>query len=153
MKRFASLALAGAIVALPAAAQFEKPEDAVKYRQSVFTVMGTHFARIGAMVAGKVPFDAAAAATNADIATMMSKLPYFAFPEGTSTADMPGKTAAKPDIWKQQDKFKAAAHTMQEAMLKLDAAAKGGKLDDIKTAFGATGKACKACHDDFREKK
>jgi hypothetical protein len=32
-----------------AAAQFQKPEDAVKYRKAAFTVMAAHFGRIGAM--------------------------------------------------------------------------------------------------------
>ena len=44
------LAAAGVLATLPAAAQFAKPEDAVKYRQSALTVMGTHFGRVGAMV-------------------------------------------------------------------------------------------------------
>ena len=34
---------------------------------------------------------------------------------------------------------------------KLNAAAKTGNLDAIKTAFGAVGQSCKACHDDFRK--
>lgn len=156
MKRFCvvTLAAAGAMFAVSASAQlqFKKPEDAVQYRQSVFTVMGTHFARIGAMVSGKAPFDAATAAKDADIAAMMSKLPYVAFPSGTSTADMPGKTQAKPEIWMEQDKFNAAATKMQDAVAQLDKVAQGGNLDEIKTAFGAAGKACKACHDDFRQK-
>ena len=46
----------------------------------------------------------------------------------------------------------AAAKDMQEQVVKLDAAAKSGNLDAIKAAVGDTGKACKACHDDFREK-
>ena len=50
------------LAALPAAAQFQKPEDAVKYRQSAMFVMANHFGRIGAMVAGRAPYDAAAAA-------------------------------------------------------------------------------------------
>ena len=45
----------------PAAAQFQKPEDAVKYRKAAFTVMATHFGRLGAMVQGRIPFDAAVA--------------------------------------------------------------------------------------------
>lgn len=45
-------------MAAPASAQFAKPEDAIKYRQSALFVMGQHFGRIGAMANGKVPFDA-----------------------------------------------------------------------------------------------
>ncbi|MEO7851416.1 MAG: cytochrome c [Rubrivivax sp.] len=150
MNRFSlvALTLAAATMALPAAAQFQKPEDAIKYRQAVFTVMGTSFGRIGAMTSGKAPFDAAAAASNAEIATMMSKLPYTAFIDGTASGD----TKAKPEIWSEPAKFKAAAEKMQIAMADLNVAAKSGNEAQIKTAFGATGQTCKACHDDFKAK-
>lgn len=85
MKTLAQLALTGALVALslPAAAQFAKPEDAVKYRQSSLFVMGQHFARVGAMANGRVPFDAKVAADNAEIVAAMAKLPWAAFGPGT----------------------------------------------------------------------
>ncbi len=142
-----ALALAASVTALPAAAQFAKPEDAVKYRKAVMTVMGTSFGRIGAMVNGKAPFDTAAAQENAEIATMMSRLPFTAFGPGTDV----GETRAKPSIWTDNAKFVAASKTMQEEMAKLNVAAKSGNLDQIKAAFGPVGKACKACHDDFRK--
>ncbi len=140
-------AAAGLMMALPAAAQFAKPEDAIKYRKAAFNVMAAHFGRVGAMAQGKVPFDAKAAAENAEIATLMSKLPYTAFGEGTDK----GETRAKPEIWKESDKFRAAATKMQEEMAKLNAAAKTGNLDQIKAAFGPVGQACKACHDEYRK--
>lgn len=140
-------ALLGAGVALPAAAQFAKPEDAVKYRKSAFTVMASHFGRVGAMANGRVPFDPKAAAENAEIANDLARLPWHGFVEGTDR----GETRAKPEIWKESDKFKAAATRMQEEMAKLNVAAKGGNLDQIKSAFGATGQSCKACHDNYRK--
>ena len=70
-----AIALAGGAIALPASAQFAKPEDAIKYRKAAFTVMATHFGRVAGMANGKIPFDAKAAADNAEIATFMSKLP------------------------------------------------------------------------------
>lgn len=143
----AALAVAGFATALPAAAQFAKPEDAIKYRKAAFTVMGTHFGRVAAMASGKMPFDAKAAAESAEIATVMSRLPYAGFIDGTDKGD----TRAKPEIWSEGDKFKAAASKMQEEMLKLNAAAKTGNLDNIKAAAGETGKSCKACHDNYRK--
>ena len=140
-------ALLGAAIALPAAAQFAKPEDAIKYRKAAFTVMATHFGRVAAMANGKIPFDAMMAADNAEIATMMSKLPYAGFVPGTDK----GETKAEPKIWTERDKFDAAASKMQEEMVKLNAAAKGGNIDTIKAAAGDTGKACKACHDNYRK--
>jgi len=56
-----ALSLAAAAYAVPAAAQFEKAEDAIKYRQSALFVMGQHFGRSGARANGKAPFDAKAA--------------------------------------------------------------------------------------------
>ena len=143
------LAALVAAVSLPAAAQFQKPEDAVKYRKSAFTVMGTHFGRIGAMVNGKVPFDAKAAAANADIVATMSKLPFAAFVDGS---DKVGDTRAKPEVWAEADKFRAGATKMQEEVAKLQTAAKGGNLDEIKAAFGNAAKSCKACHDNYQKK-
>ena len=143
----AGAALLGAATALPAAAQFAKPEDAIKYRKGALFVMGQHFGRVAAMANGKIPFDAKVAAENAEIATAMSKLPYVAFIEGTDKGD----TRAEPKIWSEMDKFKAAATKMQEEMVKLNVAAKSGNLDAIKAAVGDTGKSCKACHDNYRK--
>ncbi len=149
MKIVLSFALAAAAITLstPAAAQFAKPEDAVKYRKSALTVMGAHFGRIGAMATGKVPFDAKLAAENADVVVAMSKLPWSAFGEGTDKGD----TRAKPDIWKEPAKFKDAADKMQAEVIKVAAAAKSGNLETLKTAFGAAGGTCKGCHDSFRK--
>ena len=143
----AAATVTGLMTALPAAAQFAKPEDAIKYRKSAFTVMGNHFGRVGAMVNGRVPWDAKAVETNVEIAAMMSKLPYVAFVEGTDKGD----TRAKPEIWSEADKFRTAASTMQDEMAKLNAAAKTGNQDAIKAQFGKVGQSCKACHDNYRK--
>jgi cytochrome c556 len=140
----AALAL---VTALPAAAQFQRPEQAVKYRQSVMTLQVTHLGRLGAMANGRVPFDAAAAQANAEIVLTMSKLPFVAFTEGT---DKVGNTKAKPEVWSNRADFEAKAKAYQEEAVKLAAAAKTGNLDQIKAAVGATGQACKACHDAYR---
>ena len=139
--------LIGLATALPAAAQFAKPEDAIKYRKAVFTVMATHFGRVAAMANGKMPFDAKVAADSAEIATSMSKLPYVAFIPGSDK----GETRAKPEIWTEWDKVKGLAEKMQDEMVKFNAAAKTGNIDAIKAAAGETGKACKACHDNYRK--
>lgn len=148
MKTIASLVLAAAtfILAAPAHAQFAKPEDAIKYRQSALTVMGVHFGRVAGMANGRIPFDAKVAADNAAIAESMSKLPWAGFVPGTD-----GNTKAKPEIWSDNAKFKEASEKMQGEMVKLVAATKTGNLDTIKTAVGATGGTCKGCHDNFRK--
>ena len=143
----AALALAAASMALPAAAQFQKPEDAVKYRQSAMTVMGNHFGRIGAMANGRVPFDAAQVNANADVVATMSRLPFVGFVEGTAGTEK-GRASAK--IWSERAKFDDSAKKMQDEVGKLVIAAQTNNLDNVKTAFGAVGQTCKACHDDYR---
>ena len=131
-KIVAAVLACGILAAAPAYAQFAKPEQAVKYRQSAFVLMGTSFARLGAMVQGKVPFDAKVALQNAEIVAFMSHLPWQAFEPGTDLPD----SHAKPTIWKEMDKFKADANKLQDMTPKLVAAAKTGKLDEIKVVFG-----------------
>lgn len=148
MKLATSLAIAATafMLATPASAQFAKPEDAIKYRQSALFVMGQHFSRIGAMTAGRVPFDGAAAAANAEIVADMAKLPWGGFVAGSDK----GATKAKPEIWAEQAKFKDHSDKLQAETVKLVAAAKTNNLDNLKAAFGATAGTCKACHDNYR---
>ena len=140
------LAVSAAVLAFPAAAQFAKPEDAIQYRRSSFSVMQTHFFRLGNMVNGRVPYDPKAAADNAAIVLAMSKLPWPAFGAGTGEGD----TRAKPGIWTQQVKFNESAQKMMAQAGALDAAAKTGNLDALKVAFRASAGNCQSCHDAFR---
>jgi cytochrome c556 len=128
------------------AVSFAKPEQAIKYRQSNFSVMATHFSDIGAMVKGEKPFDAKATALNADVVATLSALPWAGFGPGTEG----GK--AKPAIWKEMDKVQAGAADLQKAAANLKTAAASGNLDNIKKAFGATAQTCKACHDSYKDK-
>jgi len=151
MKALAAFALAAATLSLsaPAAAQFAKAEDAIKYRQSALFVMGQHFSRLGAMANGRIPFDAKAAQENADVVAQMAQLPWAGFGAGT---DKGAPTKAKPEIWAEQAKFREHADKLQAESVKLAAAAKTGSLDNLKAAFGATAGTCKACHDSYRNK-
>ena len=78
----------------------------------------------------------------------MAKLPWTAFTAGSDAGD----TKAKPEIWKEADKFKAAADKLQADSVKLSAAAKTGDLAQVKAAFGAVGQSCKGCHDNYKNK-
>ena len=150
MKLAASLAVAAAAVAIacPASAQFAKPEDAIKYRQSALFVMAQHFGRIGAMVNGRAPYDAAAAIANAETVADMSKLPWAGFGPGT---DKGATTRAKAEIWTEQAKFKEHNEKLMGETTKLLAAAKTNNLDTLKTAFAGAAGACKGCHDSYRK--
>ncbi|WP_114639018.1 c-type cytochrome [Polynucleobacter necessarius] len=127
-------------------AQFQKPEDAIKYRQSVFTVMSNSMGKIGAVVKGEAPYNKDDVAKNAAVIATLSSLPWQAFGPGTEG----GK--AQSDVWSDNAKFKAASEKMQLAVADLNKAAQSGDLDSVKKTFGAAGGSCKNCHDDFKKK-
>jgi cytochrome c556 len=140
------IVLSALATALPALAQFAKPEDAIKYRKSAFFVMQQNFSRVASMAQGKTPFDAKVAAESAAVAESVSKLPWAGFGPGTDKGD----TDAKPEIWTDRAKFNDYAEKMQAEMVKFNAAAKTGSLDAIKANLGGVGKTCKGCHDAFK---
>ena len=139
---FATLLCAGGALAQ------EKPEDAIKYRQSALFLLGQHFGPIAAMAQSKIPFDKDAAARNAALAETFSRLPWDRFGPGTDQ----GNTKAKREVWTKQDDFKAKADKMQAEVAKLAQVSKSGDFDALKAQVGETGKACKACHDEYRNK-
>ena len=141
-----TIVAASALTATLVNAQFAKPEAAIKYRKAALTVMGTHFARIGAVVKGEAPFNKEDVAKNAAIVSTMSHLPWQAFGPGTEGGD------ALPSVWSDAAKFTSLSEKLTAATAALNTAAQSGDLDAVKKAFGATGQACKACHDDFKKK-
>ena len=73
-------------------------------------------------------------------------------PESADT-DKGKPNRAKAEIWQEMPKFRAAADKMIGEVAKLDIAAKTGNLEQIKSAVGAVGQSCKACHDNFRAER
>lgn len=125
-----------------------KPEDEIRYRQSVMNVIGRNFGGVlGAMAKGERPYDQAAAVKAATLVEMLSILPANSFGPGT---DKGAPSKADPKIWQEPEKFKAAYQKMLDQVAKLPAAAKDPAT--LKAQVGETGKACKGCHDDYRQK-
>lgn len=125
-----------------------KPEDAIKYRKSVMSVMSWQFQPLGAMAKGERPFDKDAFARNAAYLEVLSKMPLEGFVAGSDK----GETKAKPEIWTEMDKFKGGMDKLQSETAKLAQVAKSGDMNLIKAQFGETAKSCKACHDNFKSR-
>jgi len=141
--KIAIVAITTSVIAGTALAQFARPDAAIKYRKAAFTVMSTHFARIGAVAKGEVPFNKDEVAKNAAIVNAMASLPWQAFGPGTEGGD------ALPAIWSDESKFKSAQEKLIAATASL---ASAGDLDAVKKATANVGAACKNCHDDFKKK-
>ena len=146
--RLKHLALLGTLaLATAASAVSVADKDASKFRQSAFFLMGNLFGEINGMAQGRIPMNEATVKENAAILNAVVSLPFHAFPEGSDK----GQTKAKPEIWMEADKFKKAASEAQSAIGKLNTAVAAGQFKDLKTLAGDVGKACKACHDQFRQ--
>jgi cytochrome c556 len=132
------------VVSATALAQFQKPDDAIRYRRAVFEVMSYHFGAINqALTSG--PFVAHDVEANAQLVDSMAKLPWHAFLPGTQA-----NSRAKSDIWSQGDRFKKAVGEFESNSMALLQAAHGGDKTAIKSAFEDTARSCKGCHDQFR---
>ncbi|HUG45093.1 MAG TPA: cytochrome c [Sphingomicrobium sp.] len=83
------------------------------------------------------------------IATLAPLVPSW-FPAGTGP-DV-GKTEAKAVIWERPEDFQSKAQAFEQAAAAFRAAAQGSDLEAIRAAHADLGKACKACHDLYREK-
>jgi cytochrome c556 len=138
---------AGPLLATSASAQFAKPADAIKYRQSALSLMGSHFGRMSPVVKGQAPYDAAQIKANVDVLKTLSALPWAAFGPGTEGGD------ARPEVWSDAAGFKQKQQALQDNIVKLSAAADAGDFDKLRAAFGDVGASCKACHDAYRKKK
>lgn len=142
----ASLMLTAA--ALPASLSAAMPEDAVDYRQGVMEVFSWNLTRMGAMVKGEVPFDAAAFKGYAsDLATASSLNVLPGFPDD-SVSD---ESDAKDEIWLNWADFEAKYQALKEAAAKLSQVAAGGDEKAMREQFKEAAGACKACHKEYKK--
>lgn len=151
MKRIVAPAvLAAAAVLLGggvAIANEPKAEDVIDFRKGVYKVIGWHFGPLGAMAKGDIPFDRDLAVKNSEIVATMSRVAPDAFIPGTDVGD----TRAKSEIWSDEAGFRTAMERFQKEADTLAQVSKDGDFRAVRAQVGETGKACKACHDDFRK--
>lgn len=146
--KFACVTACVSVFALPVAAQYAKPEDAVKYRKAALTVLNSHMGRINTQLKSSTP-NMQVIQSSAQVAETVSKLPWDAFGQGTEFVT---DTRALPALFKNEAKVKDLAQKMQEEVAKLNTVAKTGDVKEIRAQFSAAAKACDNCHDDFRAK-
>ncbi len=141
----AAAALGGA--SLDAFAQ-AKPDVLVKQRQAAMTLQAKYLGPIGAMMKGAAPYNADVVALNATFLENLARMPWDGFDASTKGE----KSKAKPEVFSDAAKFKAAAEMLETETAKLGAAARAKNEAGVRAAFGGVAKACGSCHDAFREK-
>jgi cytochrome c556 len=127
-----------------------KPETLVKQRQSVMTLQGKYFGPMAGMAQGKIPYSADVVRRNAAFLDNLSRMPWDTFDPSTKDVKPSG---ALPAIWEQADKFKEASARLENEAHKLYEVSQSGDEGAVKAQIGAVGKACGACHNDFRQKQ
>ncbi len=140
-------AVAGLAFSIGAASHMVKEEPRQSYRQSYFTLVAMNFGPIGAMVKGEMPWDDAMLKTFADDLGALAAMDVSrAFTPGSEQ----GPTRAMPCIWDNPDDFRTKLGDMREALVALQQAAGSGDREAVAGAVGTAGKACKACHDEYK---
>jgi cytochrome c556 len=140
------LTLALVLGATTASAQ-SKPEDAIKYRQSLYTVMLWNWMPMNAMMRGRIPFDGQEFARRAALVASIPPQLLEGFPEGSHEG---AKTEAKPEIWADFADFSAKMKDLEHESAALAEISRAGDEAAIKEQFAKTGGTCKACHDQYK---
>ena len=130
-------------------AGFDKPEDAIRYRKAVMTVIGQHFGSIAAVVKGQSPYNKDAVEHHAAVLQAVSALSWEAVMVPGSDK---GDTTLKALAMEEKDKFMAVAQQFESAVQKLAETAKSGDMGAVKAQFGEVANSCKACHSTYRNR-
>jgi cytochrome c556 len=120
-------------------------DDAYEYRESIMTALKGHAGAISMTVRGLAGDPKNAGKHARAIADLGTEL-HAIFQEGSAVEG----SETLPAVWDNPEEFAAAVAKAEEAMAALGAAA-DGDIEAIGAAFMNVGKACKGCHEDFRQ--
>jgi len=150
MRKIAITVTAAALLSAAVTAFAVKPETAIHYRQSVYTMIGWNFVPMVEMIKNKTPWDNAEFSKHADRIASLAPQLLEGFPEGS---DKGADTEAKPDIWKNMDDFKSKMNDLVRETKALADVSKGGDEAKMREQFKKTAGACKSCHDKYRSEE
>jgi cytochrome c556 len=145
-----AISAVGALALSPlAVSHFDDKEIPQSYRQSWFAMVAANFGPMVAMVKAEMPWDERMMAGYADQLAALTTLDVMrGFKDGADK----GTTRAKPEIWENKADFESKMNDLKSAAEKLQQVANTNDRKAIAQQVGATGKACKACHDDYKAK-
>ena len=148
-KWLAAAALSGAILAMPAVSHFDEDEMQQSYRQSYFALLAANFGPMVASIKGEIPWDQTQMENWANDLAALSTLDVM---RGFGDGSDKGTTRAKPEIWENKADFTSKMDTLHQELVKLQEITAKGDRAKIAVQVGMAGKACKACHDDYKAK-
>ena len=145
-----AIATVSSLVLSPLAiSHFDDKEIPQSYRQSWFAMLATNFGPMVAMVKGEMPWDEKLMAGYSDQMAALTTLDVLrGFKDGADK----GTTRAKPEIWENKADFESKMSDLKTEVNKLQQVANTNDRKAIAQQVGATGEACKACHDEYKAK-
>ena len=147
-----SLVLIGLTLTTPGFAAKDPNKSAIEARQGEMELRSFFAGPLFAMAKGKIPYDAARAQMLADNLVKLLDIDISSsWVKGTDNEAYPDETTALPAIWTTYPEIGNYGKKYTTAVNELAAVAGKGE-DALKSKVGALGKACKGCHDEFREK-
>lgn len=142
------LAVLICLVFTSAIVQAQEDEAFIQYRQKVMTSNGANMGAIGDILKNKLPYQSHIAVHALEIQRMSTVVPD-AFKKNIAA----GKTDAKPEIWKEWDKFTDAANAMGVEAAELAKVAQNGNMEAIGAQVKKLGETCGNCHKPYRKPK
>lgn len=148
------VALVFMVLSLNSLADGDDPNlDLIHARQGEMELRAYNLGPLVAMAKGEIPYDAKMAANLAKNLQLLLQLDMGrAWAPDTGNDKYAGKTAALPEIWSTYPKISERGKKYAAAVKTLAGSA-GNGLNELRANLGGVGDACKACHDDFQEKK
>ncbi|MDE2595352.1 MAG: cytochrome c [Sphingomonadales bacterium] len=147
MFRPLALVLGGAAM-LASAPLLASGADAVRSRIAAYRELGASFKTVNDGLRGPEP-QAMLIQIAARQIVNASRAQYGLFPAG-SGAESGARTRAKPEVWAQAARFKAAQDAFSVEALAFQRAAMANNVPAIRTEARKLGATCKGCHDTFR---
>ena len=136
----------------PGIAADDPLEKAIKARQGEMQLRAFNAGPLFGMAKGQVEYDAdLASKLAANLKQLLDLDNGRAWAGGSHNEAYPGKTTALKKIWDTYPEIAEYGKNYAKAVNALAAVAGNGQAA-LKSEIGNLGKACKACHDDFREK-
>lgn len=148
-----TMALTLMLLGLASAASVSAHDGAsgvVKTRMDAMADMADAMKAMAKVVKGKTAYAPQLFIDNGTTIVGHSAMLVDLFPAGSKQ----GKSEAKQLIWQQWDDFVTLAQRTETAAQGLvDMAQQGSELRPLKKQFAKLGGSCKACHQDYRQKK
>lgn len=147
-KTLLTLSMAAAFsVSTPMVYANDKAEDAINYRQGVFTAIKWHFGNLSDQVRGKSDYDKEAFEARAEKLKALAGMAKEGFIPGSYS----GHSNALPAIESNEDDFNRLMVDFEEKSGALAGAARTGNMNLINQAFGDAARTCKGCHDSYKK--